>query len=247
MDCRERVRPLEPFAGNGFGIQALSIQSVLGLLTRKAEQSKERWLLFESQGKLKYVKGSVLTTRAWLLLAAACLLVAGGAFNFAQRAKQQTPPTDGVTWTDTREGIVAESVLSNSAAAKAHIVTGDRIIAISLTGQEKGEEVTRAKDIQLYLNSARVAGEIHYLIERPSHPAENRYYWADIDRLDALTHWSPAAIYVNLVGLVSLLVGFFVLFKQGGRAPFALHFATWCLTAFVFQFYTPVGIYKDLI
>ena len=37
-----------------------------------------------------------------------------------------------------------------------------------------------------------------------------------------------------------------MLFKQGGRAPFALHFATLCLAAFVFLFYTPVGSYRDL-
>jgi hypothetical protein len=177
------------------------------------------------------VKGSVLTTRAWLLLVAAGLLVAGGTLNFVQRAKLQIPPTDGVTWTDTKDGIVAEAVEPNSAAARAHLLAGDRIIAISLSGGDKGEEVARAKNIQMYLNEVRVNGEIHYLIERPSYPIESRYYWADIDHLDAITHWSPSAIYINLVGLVYLLVGFFVLFKQGGRAPFALHFATLCLTA----------------
>lgn len=192
------------------------------------------------------MKGSVLTTRAWLLLVAAGLLVAGGALNFLQRAKLQTPPTDGVTWADSKDGITAETVEPNSAAARAHVFAGDRLIAISLTGADKGEEVARAKNVQIYLNEVRVGGEIHYLIERPSYPVESRHYWADIDHLDAISHWSPAAVYINLVGLVYLLVGFFVLFKQGGRAPFALHFATLCLTAFVFHFYTPVGLYKDL-
>jgi len=37
-----------------------------------------------------------------------------------------------------------------------------------------------------------------------------------------------------------------VLFKQGGRAPYVLHFATLCLVAFVFHFYTPTGAYRDL-
>ncbi len=53
-------------------------------------------------------------------------------------------------------------------------------------------------------------------------------------------------LYINLIGLIYLFVGFFVLFKQGGRAPFVLHFATFCLAAFVFLFYTPVGSYRDL-
>ena len=49
------------------------------------------------------------------------------------------------------------------------------------------------------------------------------------------------------MGVIYLFVGFFVLFKQGGRAPYALHFATFCLAAFVFLFYTPVGSYRDSI
>src|ERR1700682_4261093 len=191
------------------------------------------------------MKGSVLTTRAWLLLVAASLLVAGGVLNFAQRAKQQTPLTDGVTWTDTKDGIVAETVAPNSAAARAHVLAGDRLVAISLKGDRK-EEVSRATDIQIYLNEVQRNGEIHYLIERPSYPVESRFYWADLDHLDSLKQWTPLVIYLNFVGLVFLLVGFFVLFKQGGRAPFALHFATFCLTAFVFLFFTPLGIYKDL-
>jgi PAS domain S-box-containing protein len=43
-----------------------------------------------------------------------------------------------------------------------------------------------------------------------------------------------------------LFVGLFVLFKQGGRAPFVLHFATLCLVAFVFHFYQSTGRLKDL-
>src|SRR5687767_1416067 len=98
----------------------------------------------------------------------------------------------------------------------------------------------------MYLEEARVGGQIHYLIERPSYPEESRYYYADIDNLDATHKWTPRALYINLIGVVYLFVGFFVLFKQGGRAPFALHFATLCLAAFVFHFYTPVGSYRDL-
>lgn len=191
------------------------------------------------------MKGSVLTTRAWLLLVAAGLLVAGGALNFVQRAKQMAPPADGVNWNDTKQGIIAEAVEPHSAAARAHILPGDRLIAISLKG-EHGEELSRARDIQIYLNEVRAGGEVHYLIERPSYPVESRYYWADIDHLDSVRQWTPSTIYINLVGLVYLLVGFFVLFKQGGRAPFVLHFATFCLAAFVYHCFTPIGTYKDL-
>ena len=191
------------------------------------------------------MKRSVLTTRAWLLLIGAALLVVAGVLNFGQRARHETPPWDGVRWVDTRQGVVAEVVEANSPGERARLLPGDHLIAISLN-DSKYEEITRAKDVQIYLDQARVGGEIHYFIERPSYPKESRLYYADLDHLGAIQKWTPRDLYINLIGLVYLLVGFFVLFKQGGRAPFALHFATLCLAAFVFHFYTPVGSYRDL-
>ena len=115
---------------------------------------------------------------------------------------------------------------------------GDRLIAISMDNR-KYEEVDRASNVQVYLDQAQVGGNIHYLIERPSYPPEeSRFYYADLDALDSIHKWTPRDLYVNLIGLVYLFVGFFVLFKQGGRAPFALHFAILCLAAFVFHSYT---------
>jgi two-component system, NtrC family, sensor kinase len=191
------------------------------------------------------VKRSVLTTGTWMVLIGAAVLVAAGVLNFAQRSRQETPPWDGVRWVDTQQGILAESVEPNSSGARAWILPGDRLIAISLDGTQR-DEVGHARDVQIYLDQARVGGRLHYLIERPSYPEESRLYFADLDNLDATHNWTPRELYINLIGIVYLFVGFFVLFKQGGRAPFALHFATLCLAAFVFHFYTPVGTYRDL-
>lgn len=188
---------------------------------------------------------SVLTTRTWLLLIGAALLLVAGALNFGQRLRRDTPPWDGVTWVDTSQGIVAESVGAESAAGQAHLLPGDRLIAVSVN-DAKYDEVVRARDVQMYLDQSHVGGEVHYLIERPSYPEESRFYYADLNNLGSIHNWTPRDIYINLIGIVYLLVGFFVLFKQGGRAPFALHFATLCLAAFVFHFYTPVGSYRDL-
>src|SRR5437870_7486906 len=38
------------------------------------------------------------------------------------------------------------------------------------------EQIGSARDVQIYLEQARVGGEIHYFIERPSFPAETRNY-----------------------------------------------------------------------
>lgn len=190
------------------------------------------------------MKQSVLTTRTWILLIAAGLLVTAGVLNVVQRAKHQTPPYDGVHWVDTKDGIIAKAIEPNSAAARAYVLPADRLLGIKLNGRD--EEVIHARDVQMYLDQARVNGEIHYLLERPSYPVESRYYWADLDHLDAIQKWTPREIYVNMIGVVCLVIGLFVLFKQGGRAPFALHLATWCLAAFVFLFFTATASYRDL-
>jgi two-component system, NtrC family, sensor kinase len=192
------------------------------------------------------MKRSVFTTGTWLVLAGAALLVTAGVLNFAQRVRNESPPWDGVRWHDTKNGIIAESVEPESAGARGQILPDDRLIGISLSNRDNYEELVHASDVQIYLDQAKVDGDIHYLIERPSYPEESRFYYADLDHLDAIHKWTPRDLYVNVIGLVFLFVGFFVLFKQGGRAPFALHFASMCLAAFVFCFYTPVGSYRDL-
>jgi PAS domain S-box-containing protein len=191
------------------------------------------------------VKRSVFTTGTWLVLAGTALLVTAGILNFAQRLRHETPPWDGVRWADTKQGIIAETVEPGSAAARAQVVPGDRLIGISLN-DDYYEEVAHARDAQIYLDQAGVGGTLHYAISRPSYPPETRDYYADLTGLEATHKWTPRDLYINLIGLVYLFVGFFVLFRHGGRAPFALHFASLCLAAFVFHSYTPVGTYRDL-
>jgi PAS domain S-box-containing protein len=174
------------------------------------------------------------------------LLISAGAFNLRQRVRHETPSWDGVEWVDSQQGIIAEKIERGSSGDRAWLQTGDKLIAIGFTQTDKFEPVVRARDVQIYLERVKVGGEIHYLMERPSYPPETRYYYADLNELTPVHKWDPRTIYINLIGVVYLLVGFFVLFKQGGRAPFVLHFATLCVTAFVFHFYTPVGHYRDL-
>ena len=189
------------------------------------------------------MKGTVFTTRTWFLLIGAALLISAGLLNFRQRVKYETPPWDGVEWVDTSEGITARSIERGSAADRAWLLPGDVLLGVSLNGRVP-EQIQYARDVQIYLEEAGVAGQVHYLMQRPSYGTGP--YWADLDKLGAIHKWTPRVIYINVIGLVFLFVGFFVLFKQGGRAPYALHFATFSLAAFVFLFYTPVGSYRDL-
>ncbi len=183
----------------------------------------------------------MLTTRTWMLLIAAALLLAIGILNFSQRSTFRLPPEDGIEWVQTNEGVVVQSVEENSAGARASILPGDRLIGILKDGEEQYDEIVSAADVQIYLEIAGTGGHLSYFIERPSFPESSRFYYADVYNLQPKPRWRFPVLYLNLVGIVYLLVGFFVLFKQGGRTPFVLHFALTFLLAFAFHFLTPTG------
>lgn len=192
------------------------------------------------------MKGKMLTRWSLIWLLATVIFVAGGALNLFHRAYHDLPPTDGVYWTQKADGIYAEKVLPGLAASRAGIAVGDKLIAISLN-EEKFEELemTSASDVQVYLEAAGVGGSITYFYQRPSYSFANNFYYADLKNIDTLPRWTASTIFLTLVGFIWLGVGIFVLFKQGSRSPFILHFATVCLTAFVFQVYRPIGLGKD--
>jgi PAS domain-containing protein len=181
-----------------------------------------------------------------LLMAAALLVVAGG-LNFYQRLTRTPPLTDGVTWKQTAKGVVAQSVDPNSAAGRAGVLgvlPGDRLIAIS-SDEEHDEPVVTSADVQIYLEQAKdTGGRLRYLILRGGDEAQP--YYVTLDHLESRSVNATRDLYINAIGVLYLLVGLFVLFKQGERAPFVRHFAALCLAAFVFHFYKPVGYYEDL-
>src|SRR3989440_1996759 len=194
------------------------------------------------------MKGSVLTTRAWVLLIAASLLTVAGVLNFRQRLKHKSPPTDGIRWVQTAKGVVAEDVDPNSNVGRAGILSvrpGDILKGVSEDGTQF-DEIRRVQDIPVYLDEAGVGGHLVYLIERPSNPEETRCCWKADIYPEEFSTWTTHDLYLNFIGIIYLIVGLYVLFKQGGRAPFVTHFATVCLAAFVFHFFKPIGQYKDL-
>jgi PAS domain S-box-containing protein len=188
--------------------------------------------------------GKVLTSWSLMWLLATVLLVVGGALNLSQRANHWLPPTDGIRWVQKADGIYAEKVAPNFAGSRAGVFPGDRLIGVSLDGNSF-DEVVLPSDIEMYLEAAGVDGHLTYSLERTSYSFSDRLYFADLVHIDSAPRWTAAIIFLTLVGLVWLGVGVFVLFKQGGHAPFVLHFSIVCLAAFVFHVYKPLGLGAD--
>jgi PAS domain S-box-containing protein len=190
------------------------------------------------------MKGKVLTSWSLIWLVFAVLLVAGGALNLSQRAARSLPPTDGILWVQKTNGIFAETVIPGLSGSRAGISQGDRLYAISLDGKSYDEVISIA-DVPMYLDSAGIGGSLTYRIEKP-YSFTNNVYLADLRNIDSLPRWTPSIVFLSIVGLMWLCIGIFVLFKQGSRSPFVLHFATLCLVAFVFHVYHSLGLEQDI-
>lgn len=193
---------------------------------------------------LTAMKGKMLTSWGLIWLLATILLVAGGALNLSQRAYKQLPPTDGVSWEQRSDGIYAEKVETGLAASRAGIAVGDKLLGIGFEG-EKVQEITSRGDVVLYLDTVGVGGNLTYFFQRPSYTFADNTYYADLRNIDNEPRWTANLILLAIVGLIWLAIGLFVLFKQGSRSPFVLHFATVCLAAFVFHVYKTLGSGED--
>lgn len=190
------------------------------------------------------MKGKLLTSWSLVWLLATVLFMAGGTLNLSQRAFQKLPPTDGVRWELRNEGVFAAKVTPGLAGARAGISTGDKLIGIALES-DKTEEVTSPADVQMYLEAAGVDGSLTYFYQKTGYSFADNYYFADLHHIDSFPRWTPSVIFLSIVGLIWLAVGFFVLFKQGSTSPFVLHFATVCLAAFIFHVYRSLGTGED--
>ncbi len=201
----------------------------------------------ESLGEVcqKKMKGKVLTIWSLIWLLATVLFVVGGALNLSQRANKDFPPTDGITWIQKADGIYAERVAPNLAGARAGIITGDKLIAISLD-EKTFDEIASPSDVQIYLEQAGIDGHLSYFYQRTAYAFKDNFYYTDLHKIDTEPRWTASIAFLSLVGLIWLAIGMFVLFKQGSNAPFVLHFAILCLTAFIFHVYKPIGTGEDL-
>ena len=157
------------------------------------------------------MKGKMFTSWSLIWLLASVLFVAGGALNLSQRTFQKLPPTDGVQWEQRSDGIYAVKVTPGFAGARAGISVGDKLIGVGFDG-DKTEEITAAADVQMYLESVGVDGNLTYFYQKPAYSFSDNFYFADLRHIDSFPRWTPAIIFLSIVGLIWLVVGIFVLF-----------------------------------
>ncbi len=191
------------------------------------------------------MKGKIITIWSMIWLLATIFFVVGASLNLSQRLTKQLPATDGLLLIQKDDGVYVDRVIPDLAGARAGLIAGDRILAISLD-EKNFDEVVSAADVQLYLEQAGVNGNLTYYYQRPSYAFSSNFYYADLHKIDSLPRWTPSILFLSIVGFIWLAIGLFVLLKQGGNAPFVLHFAALCLAAFIFHSYKPIGSGEDL-
>ncbi len=185
-----------------------------------------------------------LSRQTIFLLLVTGALVLLGTLNLHSRLQRPQIPWDGVTWVDSARGVIAAFVDPQGPAARAGVRRGDRLIGISLTGDRSGQgaresfdAITRASDVQIYLEAAGVGAPISYALERENVYGDPSIWAADIPQLGAKPQKLGRGLYLAAIGLVYLVIGLYVLLKQG-RAPYVRHFYLICLLAFVVHSYS---------
>lgn len=129
-------------------------------------------------------------------------------------------PTDQVRWVKTSNGLRAARVPEQSPAWKAGIRAGDWLVAI-------GEQpVWRQHQLMHAWYAAGVGGWLRYALV---HKGKLRQAWV---WLTALPRHRLRYSYEELIGLLYLVIGLFVLLRRSS-AHKALHFYWFCLASFV--------------
>src|SRR5271170_2400478 len=139
--------------------------------------------------------------------------------NFQQRSRFVVPD-DGVTWTDTAQGVVAWHVAPGAPGDKAGIKQGDYVETVH------GTQIHRATDVMRILWPSGPWVEVRYGIRRDGEAFQVPLVTAPQENPSSL--WT----YLGVTALLYLFIGLFI-FARRWNAPRAVHFYIFCLTSFV--------------
>jgi two-component system NtrC family sensor kinase len=152
---------------------------------------------------------------ALLTLAAVVFAV----LNFQQRSRFIVPD-DGVTWTDTADGVKALHVALGTPADRAGLKQGDYVESV------RGTKIHRALDVPKLLWRAGPWTEVRYEIRREGESFEVPLVTAPQENPSSIEN------YLRVTALLYLFIGLFI-FARRWNAPRAIHFYVFCLVSFI--------------
>ncbi len=152
-----------------------------------------------------------------LALATAALLVLALLNLIEERHFAQ--PDDGVWWRESAGGLSAERVLPSMPGQRAGLQAGDLLTAVDDT------PVTHVSDLERALYRVGSYGQLDYTITRGGVSLDSPVKVIPVPSDRSL------ALGLRLIGLIYLVIGFYVLFRRWG-APRSRHFYIFCLVSF---------------
>ena len=164
-----------------------------------------------------------------LVLVLSGLFIYIGLVNLRDRMEWENP-SDGISWTQTREGVEVQSINISLPAAEGGLSRGDRLVAVNAMPVRSLDEYTEI--LELLASTFPEGTQASYLVEkggsgtRVSYPVEIQLS-SSTDSTDLL---------LALVAFAYLGIGIFV-FLPNWRAQGAFHFYLICLIAFVLYLY----------
>lgn len=150
-----------------------------------------------------------------------------GFLNFQQRSRYQ-PPDDGVSWTDSAEGVTAWIVARDGPGDHAGIRKGDILSAIN------GRPTKRSVDAVREVFRNEVWSRVTYDLARNGERFQTAVVIVPQSNSNSIRH------YLELVGLLYLFIGTFILVRRW-TAPRSMHFYVFCLASFVLYTFSYTG------
>jgi len=189
-------------------------------------------------------------TKLIAMLAITVLLVLIGILNLRDRLGPNVVPTDGIVWEETADGLRVKAVNADSPLTW-RVKKGDLLRAVYFVNNRPSnepskplvyEQVKSLEALQRYLDRQGVGGDARYAILHPDDILQSIYQsnepLFDFDfRVTARQQYLERGLYLAFIGLVYLVIGLFVLFRQN-RAELTYHFYAWSLFSFIVYFYS---------
>jgi PAS domain S-box-containing protein len=162
--------------------------------------------------------------QATLLALATATLFVLAVLNLMEE-RQFPQPDDGVWWREAANGLRAERVLPGMPGQVAGIQVGDLLTQVATCALCNDQDVNRVPDLEqaLYHNGPYVP--VYYTIIRDGSLLDQpvKLIPVPLDR--------SLAMGLRVIGLIYLIIGFYVLFRRWG-APRSTHFYLFCLVSF---------------